>query len=662
MQPGPRIGAREILFSANTFAAAMLGLYLSFWAGLDRPFWAMATAYITSQPLSGAVRSKSVFRLAGTVIGASATVVLVPNLANAPILLSCALALWVAGCQFVSLLDRTPRSYMFMLAGYTAALVGFPTVTHPEAIFDTAVLRAEEIGIGVLSAALVHSIMFPRSVSALLGKRVATIVAEAQAWIVDALSSEPPARTAAERRRLAADVTELHAMAVHLPFDTARIQPRSAVLAALQDRLVMLLPLVTAVEDRMTSLAEIGPVRADITTLVSDIREWIAGADTETETGAVLAARAAALAAATPDRTWPALLERNLAARLGELVDRWSATRALAERVTDPEKPAALAVEALVRERTRRPLHVDHGVALLSAFATFVAIIGCCVFWIATSWPEGGVAAMLTAVICCFFGTLDDPVPAQRSFLTWTALSVPIAAVYLFLILPQVHGFAMLAVALAPTMLVLGALMALPHWYGRIMPLMIGLSGGLVLSNVLTVDAAGFFNGSVAQVIGCAAAIFATQLVRSMGAASAIRRLRRAGWRDLAELAAGMPRGAAEWTSRMLDRVGMLSARVGEVRDSDRDEAAAALRELRIGISVAELDAGAAPLRRAIADHFKARTRGAGAAPPPALLTRIDDAIAGGWDTADGQLTALTSLRRNFFPEAPAWQPKAHAA
>jgi uncharacterized membrane protein YccC len=40
-------------------------------------------------------------------------------------LLSLALACWVGLCLYVSLLDRTPRSYVFMLAGYTAGLIGF---------------------------------------------------------------------------------------------------------------------------------------------------------------------------------------------------------------------------------------------------------------------------------------------------------------------------------------------------------------------------------------------------------------------------------------------------------------------------------------------------------------------------------------------------------
>ena len=656
-----RVGLREVVFSANTFAAAMLGLLVSFWAGLDRPFWAMATAYITSQPLSGAVRSKAVFRLVGTVVGASATVVLVPNLANAPVLLSAALALWVAGCQFISLLDRTPRSYTFMLAGYTAALIGFPSVAHPDLIFDTAVLRAEEIGVGVLSAALVHSVVFPRSVSALLGKRVGTIMQEAQAWIVDALSPVPPARIARERRRLAADVGELHAMAVHLPFDTARLQPRRAVLAALQDRLVMLLPLVSAVEDRIRSLAALGPLRPELAELLAATQEWV-NAPNE-QAGAALTARAQALADSVPDRSWQGLLMLNLAERLGELVERWSTTQVLAHQVVEPDRTLGPAVQALVRERAGRPLHRDYGLAALSAFATFLATIGCCAFWIATAWPEGAVAAMIAAVICCFFATLDDPVPAQRSYLLWTLISVPLAGAYLFWILPAVDGFVMLTLVLAPVMLLLGALMALPHWYGRMMPLIIGFVGAIAPTNVFSADPAVFFNSNVAQLVGCAAAILATQLVRSMGAAAAIRRLRLAGWRDLAALAREAPRGVADWSSRMLDRVGLLAARLGEVEGEDRDQAAACLRELRIGVNVAQLDAGAAPLRHAIADHFEGQVEGAEGPPSPVLLDRIDEAITAAWqlpDAADRSrtLAALTGLRRNFFPGAHAWEPE----
>ena len=161
-----------MLFSLNSFAAAMLALYIGFALGLPRPYWAMTTAYIVSQPLSGAVRSKALYRVLGTILGASAAVVLVPNLVNAPWLLSLALSLWVGGCLAVSLLDRTPRSYLLMLAGYTAAIIGFPSVSQPGAIFDVAVSRVIEIFLGILCAKLLHRLVFPLPVVAVLRQLV----------------------------------------------------------------------------------------------------------------------------------------------------------------------------------------------------------------------------------------------------------------------------------------------------------------------------------------------------------------------------------------------------------------------------------------------------------------------------------------------------------
>ena len=64
---------------------------------------------------------------------------------SARALLSAAMSLWLSGCLFIALLNRGPRGYAFLLAGYTTAFIGFPAVTSPETIFDTVVARSEEI-------------------------------------------------------------------------------------------------------------------------------------------------------------------------------------------------------------------------------------------------------------------------------------------------------------------------------------------------------------------------------------------------------------------------------------------------------------------------------------------------------------------------------------
>ncbi len=90
-----------IVFALKTFAAAMLALIIAVWLDLPRPYWAMTTVYITSQPLAGATSSKAFYRVLGTLIGASATVAMLPNFVDAPELLSLVIALWSGfACMF----------------------------------------------------------------------------------------------------------------------------------------------------------------------------------------------------------------------------------------------------------------------------------------------------------------------------------------------------------------------------------------------------------------------------------------------------------------------------------------------------------------------------------------------------------------------------------
>jgi uncharacterized membrane protein YccC len=96
----------------------MAALWIAFALNLDHPAWAMASAYLTAQPLAGMMRSKAIYRFVGTLIGATMIVVLIPNMSNAPALLVAALAGWIGVCLYFGLLDRTPRSYVFLLAGW----------------------------------------------------------------------------------------------------------------------------------------------------------------------------------------------------------------------------------------------------------------------------------------------------------------------------------------------------------------------------------------------------------------------------------------------------------------------------------------------------------------------------------------------------------------
>src|ERR1700733_11435714 len=96
--------AQAIFFSAKCLAAAIIAYYVS---------------------------------LLGTFLGGAAAVIFLPAFVNEPLVLSFVLALWLGLCVYIAQLDRTPRSYTFLLAGYTAAIIGFPSVGAPGDIFNS---------------------------------------------------------------------------------------------------------------------------------------------------------------------------------------------------------------------------------------------------------------------------------------------------------------------------------------------------------------------------------------------------------------------------------------------------------------------------------------------------------------------------------------------
>lgn len=674
----------EWLYSLKCFAASMLALYVALKAGLPRPFWAMMTAYIVANPLAGAVRSKAVYRLGGTFLGAAASVLLVPRLAHAPALLTLALGLWVGLCLHISLLDRTPRSYVFMLAGYTAALIGFPSVDRPDQLFDNALARVEEIGVGIVCATVVHSLVLPTALTAPLLGLLDRSLGHARTWMGDLLARAPQADApgrqagtatlAADRQRLAADITQLRILSTHVPFDTGHLRWTEGALREMQDRLAALTPALSAVEDRLQALEEAeGGLAADVAELLQAVSDWLARpAEAQAATWPALQARldAQGVQPAQPGRgDWSRALRISLAVRLGELLQGWRACAALRTEIDAGLQGTASAAPPRPTLGAR-VLHRDHGMAALSALAAVLAIGICSFVWVQTAWLSGSVAAMMSAIFCCFFASMDDPVPAITSFLRATAWSMPIGALYVLVLLPLVHDFGMLVLVCAPVFIVLGCVAARPATAGAGMAMTMGVAGSLALGDTATLDLPYFINSNLSLLLGIVVAALTNRLMRTVGSDVVARRLRRAAWRELAEQA-GAARALPDdgRAVRSLDRIGLLAPRIAQTDPTVRDDTArAALRELRVGADIAVLQAQrghsgsvAVPLLlQGIAQGFRQWSLSGPKPWPESLRQALDAALAAALQgdvpaTAQrAQVTALVGLRRNLFPLAPA--------
>jgi uncharacterized membrane protein YccC len=657
---------RDWTFAIKTFAAAMLALYLAFWIDLPRPYWALGTVYITSQMLAGATRSKALYRVLGTLLGAVVSVVLVPNLVDAPELLTLAIALWVSVCLYFSLLDRTPRSYLMMLGGYTAALIGFPSVGEPGAMFDTAVARAEEITLGILCASLVNTIVLPQSVAPVITARLDLWLRDARGWVADVLGRARSTKdTQAKRLKLASDAIAFDALATPLRYDMTGAERSVEAMATLRQHMLMFLPIVSAVADRVEALEQARALPVRVRALLDDMAAWLSTGTTDPAEAARLRAAADAVdPALRKDFTWPDLVLASLVARLRDFIDLRQDGRLLQRHIVDgtPVREE-LAFRYTAAARTIR--HRDHGMAILSAVGVFLVILITSGIWIATGWPDGAGAPMMASVGCCFYAAQDDPAPSILGFANAAVLGAVVAAIYLFGVLPLATSFEMLALALAPALLLCGVCMTQPRTAPMAMGAAVNGSAVIALQSSYTGDFAAFANSAIAIIVGMWVATLVTRLVRSVGAGWSAHRLRGVNRRSLARAAERQgAQSGLELAAIMLDRVGLLAPRLAALPPEDAEWTADLLAEVRVGINVVELrrdrrrlsQEARAAVERLLRDM--ARYFGGSAARPPAeLLTSLDaalDATAVEPQRAAHRaaLMALVGIRRGLFPDA----------
>jgi uncharacterized membrane protein YccC len=562
-----------------------------------------------------------------------------------------------------------------VLSGYTAALIGFPSVLAPDTVFDTAVSRVEEITLGVVCAAIVHSVIFPKSVFSAFDAKLRGVIADARRWLADGLTRQASPEVEMERRRIAADISELYVLATSLRFDTSPRQPDMSTIRAFDRKVVTLLPLVSSIEDRLTLLRRMGPLDARLERAVAGVHAWVqveAPGD-ERQAAELKQACIAATPEVGPQSSWADLVTVNVCVRLIELIDSWQAKLAFAAYLADPDVAPSADIRAAAAEIGPKPMHTDPGIALLSALAAIVAMSICAFFWIATAWPEGAGAIAFAAVASTLFAALDDPTPTIRSITLILTLCIPLIFIYQFFVLPAITGFVLLCVVLAFVLIPAGILMAMPAYAPIGLALALGFNVELSLQASYTADLASIINSNSAFVLGGVVALLVTRLMRVIGTEASAQRLLRAIYRDLADLAAGVSRPTRDqWASRMMDRVALLLYRQPRFEPRPRHEFADALADLRLGVNMIETQTMAPGMSKPAQDalavmfaglalHFRALARGRVPPLDDDLLQKIDIAVSevtACTAATHACIAAVVGLRQSLYPDARPYQPR----
>ncbi|HHT0372222.1 TPA: FUSC family protein [Raoultella planticola] len=578
--------AHALLYSVRSFVAAMLAYYIALAIGLERPSWAIITVYIVSQTSVGASLSRSLYRLAGTVAGAGATVLIVPTFVNTPILCSVILAGWISFCLYLSLLERTPRAYAFVLAGYTASLIGFPAVSDPGTVFNSAIIRLQEITIGIVCAALIHRYILPTRISGLFNSKLAQTLQATRQRIADTLAGKSNAQS--EPLHLALALQFLQGVSHHIPYDFALSVPARQARKALHDRLARLVIVNGELCDRLQAIAE---MPADIQTLLDDVQAWLTCDDTgkRKKTADALQQRSAQLAQrhAAQALTFEEALRVNFLRYIVELM----ALLQQCERLSDAIHHAKSApIQAEDHAAKGYVFHRDALSAARTALGAFVIILGGCLLWIYSAWPDGGTAVSILGVCCTLFGSFDTPAPHIVKYIIGSIWGVLISLIYSFALLPPLSDFPVLVAALAPVYLLAGSLQARPPTTFMAMGITLTLPVLCELGARYSGDFADAANTAIALFFATGFAVIGMSLLQTVQADAAINRLLKLCQRDIRRSVNGVFKGdETHWTNLMIDRAALLLPRLPRSGPSSARALESLVHFLRIGLCVMRL-------------------------------------------------------------------------
>ncbi|HWT97691.1 MAG TPA: FUSC family protein, partial [Terriglobales bacterium] len=506
-------GLRNVIFTLKSFAGAMLAMFISFELDLERPSWAVLTAYIVAQPFAGMVQSKALYRVVGTLAGGVLAVIVLGNMSSASSLQALVLALWLGLCVYLSLLDRTARSYSFMLAGYTASIIAFPAVDTPGAIFDIAVARCEEIIIGIGCAVIANQLIFPQRAGAALQKRIDDWMNDAAQLIDKVLRRHGEDDAAlANQGRLLADSIAINTLQEHAVFDTPALRDARAWIYELQRRMHSVMAVTGSIEDRLSMLRREGSdLLQEHAALLERTAAYVTadGADRTVRDDLVRDIEAGSPSDVQIVADRHLLLTTTVVARLKDMLLVWDECRDLQQMIREHRRAPMAAVPL--------SLHRDHLMAALGGISATLAILICNFLWVYSAWPSGSGAVIQAGVLCSIFAAADNPAQLSIGFLKGTVIGTALAGIYVLFLLPPVAGPISLMVVLCLFYLPYGYMLGLPTQAGNALPVILGFTTAVGIQNSYDLPFDSFLNSGVASILGIAAAVIVQRIFRNIG-------------------------------------------------------------------------------------------------------------------------------------------------
>ncbi|WP_213715794.1 FUSC family protein [Cedecea lapagei] len=486
----------------NAIAMGM-ALAIAYGLNLDEPYWAMTSAAVVSFPTVGGVISKSLGRIAGSFIGAAASLMIAGNALNDPWLFTFAMASWLALCTWASSHFQNNVAYAFMLAGYTAAIIAFPMINTVESteLWDIAQARVCEVVVGILCGGFMMMVLPSTSdgsalVSALKNMHARLLEHASLLWQPETTDA---IRTAHEG--IIGQILTMNLLRIQAFWSHYRFRRQNNLLNYLLHQQLRLTSVISSLRRMLLNWPE---APANIWPVLDSLLRELAKPNADKYTVARLLQQ---IAPHSQDdyhhqAFWHRLryfcwLYLNSSRWLRELENATPVSV-----ITPPEAPP------LAR-------HTDNAEALWSAVRTFATIVLTGAWCIGTQWESGGGALSLAAISCVLYSSVASPLGSLTLLmrtLLWLSLFSFLVKFGLMIQVTQLWQFLIFLLPLLLTMQLLKLQQAKrAALWGQ---LIVFMGSFLSVSNPPVYDFAGFMNDNLAKVLGVGISWLAFSVLR----------------------------------------------------------------------------------------------------------------------------------------------------
>lgn len=483
--------------------AMCLALSFAYYINLDEPYWAMTSAAVVSFPTVGGVISKSLGRIAGSLLGASAALLIAGLTMTDPWFFLFSISAWLGFCTWACAMYTNNVAYAFQLAGYTCAIIVFPVINLVDVneLWEIAQSRVCEVIVGILCGGLMMMILPSTSD----GTALITALKNMHARILEhaSLMWQPQMsdtmRTAHES--MIGQILTMNLLRIQAFWSHYRFRRQNSLLNYLLHQQLRLTSVISSLR-RMLLCWETPP--ENTREVIDTLLQALARPDANPYS---IARIIAPLAPQDPQDF------RHLAfwLRLRYFVQVYLASKRWLQRFEN----ASVITELSVPKAPALSRRTDHAEALLNGVRTFCALVFIGAWCISTQWSSGAAALTLAAICCVLYSVSPSPYNSLTLLLRTLLLLSLFSFVVKFGIMVQVTDLWQFLLFLFPLLTTMQLLkLQMPKFAGLWGQFIVFMGSFISVTDPPVYDYGTFLNDNLAKILGVGLAWMAFAILK----------------------------------------------------------------------------------------------------------------------------------------------------